>query len=66
MENSGKDMQQWLSESRGIFSGLNFAIAEDAGKPVKPSQHSRGILVLAGSLTGLLAASVYIILAHKI
>jgi hypothetical protein len=66
MKNSSEDMQHWLSESQGIFSGLNFAIAEEAGIPVKPSQHSRGILVLAGSLTGLFAASIYVILAHKI
>ena len=65
MENAGLDLQHWLQESRGIFAGLNYSIAQEAVKPDSPSQQSRGALVFAGGLAGLLAVSLYLLFAHK-
>lgn len=65
MENAGLDLQYWLRESRGIFAGLNYSIAQEAVKPESPSQHSRGALVFAGGLAGLLAVSLYLLFTHK-
>jgi capsular polysaccharide biosynthesis protein len=66
IEKSGDDLQRWQTESRGIFTGLNYSIAQEAGTPDNPSQHSRASLVLAGSLIGLLVVSLYMLFTRKI
>ncbi len=66
IEKTGTDLQYWLQESRGIFAGLNFSLVQEAASPESPSQHSRGALVLAGALTGMLAVSLYLLFTYKI
>jgi uncharacterized protein involved in exopolysaccharide biosynthesis len=66
IEKSGDDLQRWQTESRGIFSGLNYSIAQEAGIPEDPSQHSRASLVLAGGLIGLLTTILFMLFTRKI
>ncbi|HEX7556240.1 MAG TPA: hypothetical protein VF338_06420 [Leptolinea sp.] len=65
MQKSGEDLQKWREESRGIFPGLNFVWSQEAQIPTAPVQHTRGSLVLAGGLTGLLAAAIISLLLVK-
>jgi uncharacterized protein involved in exopolysaccharide biosynthesis len=58
MQKTGEDMQLWQNQAKGIFPGLNFSWAQEASIPKNPIQHERGSLVLAGCLTGLIAASI--------
>jgi len=66
IENSGDDLQRWQTESQGMFTGLNYSIAQEAGIPDDPSQHSRASLVLAGGLIGLLTVSLFMLFTRKI
>jgi hypothetical protein len=66
IDRSGEDLQRWQAESGGLFPGLNFAVAQEASVPVKPLQHSRGELVLAGGVAGLLAVSLFLLFSRKI
>jgi hypothetical protein len=36
MEKSGKDLQNWQNDAKGIFPGLNFLWAQQADVPDKP------------------------------
>lgn len=65
IENTGKDLQHWLQESRGIFAGLNYSLLQEADRPENPSQHSQGALVFSGGLAGLLVVSLYLLFTHK-
>jgi hypothetical protein len=65
IQKSGVDLQRWQSESSGIFTGLNYSIAQEAETPGRPSQHSRASLVLAGGLIGLLVATLYMLFTRK-
>lgn len=66
IENSGEDLKRWQGESQGYFPGLNFAFTQEASAPGSPIQYSRGALVLAGSLTGLLIAALITLFVIKI
>ncbi len=66
MEKSGKDLQNWQNDAKGIFPGLNFLWAQHADVPDKPIQHSRGSLILAGCLAGLLSAFLIAEFTYKI
>ncbi len=66
MQKSGEDLVRWQEESRGIFPGLNFTWVQEAPVPDSPVQHSHGGLVLAGCLTGILAALIISLFIYKI
>jgi uncharacterized protein involved in exopolysaccharide biosynthesis len=66
MEKTGADLQQWQDEAKGFFPGFNFTLAQQATIPVAPIQQSRGSLVLAGGLSGLVAAAILSLFFHKI
>ena len=66
MEKTGADLQRWQDESKGLFPGLNFTLAQQASIPTAPIQQSRGSLVLAGGLAGLIAAAILSLFFNKI
>ncbi len=66
MQDSGEDMNRWQSEAQGYFPGLNFALAQEAISSASPVLYSRGVLVLAGCLAGLLIASLVSLFIIKI
>ena len=66
LENAGVDLQHWMKESRGLFAGLNYSIAREAVKPQNPIQHSRGTLILAGGLAGMLTVSLLLLFTHPV
>ncbi len=66
MQDSGEEMNRWQMEAQGFFPGLNFAFAQEAASPASPVQYSRGVLVLAGCLAGLLIAALAALFVVKI
>jgi hypothetical protein len=66
MEKTGVDLQRWQDESKGLFPGLNFTLAQQASIPTAPIQQSRGSLVLAGGMAGLIVSAILSLFFHKI